>query len=258
MPLWRVRSTTRAKPRRPSSRGQSRARSSARRIISVTDVDRLKADPFEFYAKAILKLRRLEALDLDPTAAWKGTAVHKVLELWLQEDDCAPEKLIPRAEALLRGDAVHPLLRALWQPRLMEAIRWIEEQVEQDRDVGRLPVRAEVEGRAELSGVTLKGKADRIDRLVNGGLAIVDYKTGKAPNLNVVEAGFALQLGLLGLIAEAGGFPEIKGQPECFEYWSLAKHREGFGQRVQADKNSGPKPSSTIRGAISMRRRGTG
>ena len=209
------------------------------RIISVTDVDRLKADPFEFYAKAILKLRRLEALDLDPTAAWKGTAVHKVLELWLQEDDCAPEKLIPRAEALLRGDAVHPLLRALWQPRLMEAIRWIEEQVEQDRDVGRLPVRAEVEGRAELSGVTLKGKADRIDRLVNGGLAIVDYKTGKAPNLNVVEAGFALQLGLLGLIAEAGGFPEIKGQPECFEYWSLAKHREGFGQRVQADKRFG-------------------
>ena len=43
-------------------------------------------------------------------------------------------------------------------------------------------------------------------RLPTGGLAIVDYKTGKPPPAEAVEEGFALQLGLLGLIARAGGF----------------------------------------------------
>ena len=35
--------------------------------------------------------------------------------------------------------------------------------------------------------------------------------------------GFALQLGLLGLIARNGGFPDVSGEPECHEYWSLAR-----------------------------------
>ena len=57
----------------------------------------------------------------------------------------------------------------------------------------------------------MHGKADRIDRLADGGLAIVDYKTGKAPAQKAVDAGFALQLGLLGLIARAGGFEGVDG-----------------------------------------------
>jgi ATP-dependent helicase/nuclease subunit B len=210
------------------------------KVISVTNVDRLKADPFEFYAKAILKLRKLDPLDADPTAAWKGTAVHEVLQLWLQQDGCAADALIPRAEALLRSEAVHPLLRALWQPRVMEAIRWIAAEVEKDRAEGRLPYKAEAEGGTEIAGILLKGKADRIDRLPDGALAIIDYKTGQAPKLNAVEAGFALQLGLLGLIAEAHGFPDVAGRVRTFEYWSLAKDGRTFGKRVRADKNLGP------------------
>jgi ATP-dependent helicase/nuclease subunit B len=76
--------------------------------------------------------------------------------------------------------------------------------------------------------------------LPGGGLAIVDYKTGQPPRLNVVEAGFALQLGLLGMIADAGGFPNVAGKPCAFEYWSLAKDGGAFGKRVRADKNLGP------------------
>ena len=58
--------------------------------ISVTSVDRLKADPFAFYAQAVLGLRRLDPVDADHSAAWKGTAVHEVLEAWLRDDDCDP------------------------------------------------------------------------------------------------------------------------------------------------------------------------
>ena len=200
--------------------------------ISVTDVDRLKADPYAFYAKAILALRPWDPLDLDPTAAWKGTAVHEVLEAWFTEDDCDPDALVPRARAMLRQEAVHPLLRALWQPRLMDAIQWVIGKMAEDRDAGRAPIAAEIAGKTIIAGIELKGKADRIDRTAGGGLAIIDYKTGKAPTLKTIEAGFALQLGLLGLIALAGGFEDVGGTPEDFEYWSFA---EG-GKRTIADK----------------------
>ena len=209
------------------------------RAISVTSVDRLKADPFAFYAQAMLRLRRLDPVDADHSAAWKGIAVHKVLEEWLVHDDCNPEALLPRARALLQSETIHPMLRALWQPRLIEAINQVAEWEREDREAGRLPLKAEIAGETEIAGVTVNGKADRIDRFADGELAIVDYKTGKAPAQKAVDKGFALQLGLLGLIARAGGFSEVEGEPEAHEYWSLTKDRDKFGKRVCPDKNMG-------------------
>jgi len=209
------------------------------KVISVTALDRLKADPFAFYAQAMLRLRMLDPVDADHTAAWKGTAVHRVLEQWLAEDGCDPDLLLPRARKLLAGEAIHPMLRALWQPRLIEAIDWIAELERTNRAAGRRPLAAEIEGSTILAGVTLKGKADRIDRLADGALAIVDYKTGKAPAQKAVEEGFALQLGLLGLIARAGGFAAIAGEPGAHEYWSLAKDKDKFGKVSKADAKLG-------------------
>ena len=207
--------------------------------ISVTSVDRLKADPFAFYAQAVLGLRRLDPVDADHSAAWKGTAVHKVLEDWLRDDDCDPSKLVARAGALLNSATIHPMLRALWQPRLMEAIRWIEEQERANREAGRRPLAAERRGEAEFDGILLHGKADRIDRLSDGSLAIVDYKTGKAPTQKAVDAGYSLQLGLLGMIAEAGGFEGVAGRSRAHEYWSLSKYGDQFGKCVRPDKKMG-------------------
>jgi ATP-dependent helicase/nuclease subunit B len=207
--------------------------------ISVTAVDRLKADPFAFYAQAMLKLRRIDPVDADHTAAWKGSAVHEALEQWLLHDECDPAKLRPRAEQLLRDDAIHPMLRALWAPRLLEAIDWMA-QVERDNQAeGRRPLKAEVTGEAPIAGVTVHGRADRIDRLAGGGLAIIDYKTGAPPRQKAVDAGFALQLGLLGLIGRAGGFDGISGEPQAFEYWSLARNKDGFGKLMRPDKEMG-------------------
>lgn len=209
------------------------------KAISVTDVDRLKSDPFSFYARKILRLPVHDPVDADPSAAWKGTAVHDVLEAWLNADDCKPEALAPRITAMLSDDAVHPLQRALWRPRLEQAIAWVAQATAEDRALGRLPLKAEVKGEAEIAGVILNGKADRIDRLPGGGVAIVDYKTGKAPEPKAIASGFALQLGLLGLIARAGGFGPEHARPESFEYWSLAKHKGKFGYRRDAAGEGG-------------------
>ena len=105
------------------------------------------------------------------------------------------------------------MLRALWQPRLIEAIDWIAGLERDNQAEGRRPLKGEVKGEAVIAGVTVEGRADRIDRFADGGLAIVDYKTGKPPSQKAVDEGFALQLGLLGLIARAGGFEGVAGVP---------------------------------------------
>ncbi len=210
--------------RRPAPAPDPKLRPKA---ISVTEVDRLKADPYAFYARRMLGLAALDPVDADPTAAWRGSAVHAVLEAWMNEDDCDPAKLAARAEALLRSQAAHPLMRALWQPRLTEAIDFIAAEVERNRAGGRRPLAAEVRGACTLANVKLHGVADRIDRLADGSLAIVDYKTGGPPSAKAVREGYSLQLGLLGLIAEHQGFEGIEGVAACFEYWSLARDRAG-------------------------------
>ena len=209
-----------------------------RRIV-VTDLDRLKADPFAFYAKTILRLRPDEPVDADQTAAWKGTTVHAVLERWFKDDNCDPDRLAARARAMIEDESIHPMLRALWSPRLMEAIDWVAAEMAADRADGRETVLAEKKGEAVIAGVTLEGRVDRIDRLPDGKLAIVDYKTGQAPKTRAVTEGFALQLGLLSLIARAGGFGDTKGEAGCHEYWSLAKKNGQFGYRQSPDKDEG-------------------
>ncbi|MEG3177499.1 double-strand break repair protein AddB [Sphingomonas sp. RB3P16] len=195
--------------------------------IAVTDVDRLKADPYAFYAKRILGLAQLDPVDADPSAAWRGTAVHEILERWAREDACALDTLHDRARAMF--DQAHPMQRALWKPRLMEAIDWIVAQMGRNQDEGRTVLAVEQSGEAALAGVTLTGKFDRIDRLADGTLAVIDYKTGKPPSPAAVREGFSLQLGLLGLIAERGGFDGIAGKARGFEYWSLSKKGDAFG-----------------------------
>ncbi|SEQ68202.1 double-strand break repair protein AddB [Sphingobium sp. YR768] len=202
-------------------------------VIPVTDVDRLKADPFAFYAKRVLRLTRLDPVDADAGPAWRGTAVHDVLQRWAEAGTLDPADLEARARAMFDQPEVHPLLKALWQPRLIEAIRWIAAEVAKDKAEGRTILAVEQEGRAEIAGVTVMGKADRIDRLVDGRIGIIDYKTGKPPSARQVKAGYTLQLGLLGVIAELGGFEGLgtRVQAGDFEYWSLAKKGDQFGYR---------------------------
>jgi ATP-dependent helicase/nuclease subunit B len=194
--------------------------------LAVTAIDRLLSDPYQFYASAILRLRKLDALDAEPTAAWKGTVVHKVLERWHKAGGRAGELLAIAAEELAEMRA-HPLVRSLWWPRLERGLQWIDEQIAgQARKTGRTVLKSEIKGAMTFAGVKVHGRADRIDMLEGDGLAVVDYKTGQPPSAAMVQQGFALQLGTLALIARAGGFEGVAGEPRGFEYWSLGKAKE--------------------------------
>jgi ATP-dependent helicase/nuclease subunit B len=64
------------------------------------------------------------------------------LQDWLLHDECDPDRLRPRAEQLLADATIHPMLRALWAPRLLEAIDWIAELERANQAEGRRPLRA--------------------------------------------------------------------------------------------------------------------
>jgi ATP-dependent helicase/nuclease subunit B len=214
------------------------------RALAVTRLDRLKADPYAFYAQQMLGLSALDPVDAEPSPAWRGNAVHQVLEEWAKQDGCDPSKLADRAEKMLDGIAGHPVLRALWTPRLREAIGWIADEMLGALASGRKPLVAEVFGEAMLGGIRLYGKVDRIDRLADGALAIIDYKTGQPPGPKQVAAGYAMQLGLLGLIAERDGFKGIAGKAAAFEYWSLAQKDGQLGHVAPATgKRAGIDPA---------------
>jgi ATP-dependent helicase/nuclease subunit B len=199
--------------------------------ISITQVDELKGDPYSFYARKILRLRNLDPVDADATPAWRGNEIHDVLEDWAKQDDCVPDALVARAESRLADPAFPPILRALWQPRITAALRWVANETERLKsEDGRIVADAEADGEIILSGITLKGRADRIDRLSDGSLAIVDYKSGKAPAAKAINAGFKLQLGLVGALAERGALKKVSGKATAFEYWSLAKAGKAFGE----------------------------
>jgi ATP-dependent helicase/nuclease subunit B len=98
---------------------------------------------------------------------------------------------------------------------------------EAERRAGIAASLTELQGRLELSGphgpFLLTATADRIDRLHDGRLAIIDYKTGQLPKASAIELGFAPQLPLEAAIAAAGGFPDIPPAPVAeLAHWRLS------------------------------------
>ncbi len=201
------------------------------RRLSVTRIETWMGDPYALYAREILRLKPLDPLDADPGAAERGTLVHAALERFLE---AFPDEL--PADALDRlmeigAEVFHPISAkpgafAFWWPRFRRVARWFlaEEQT-------RRPAIAEsfVEVTGELvidaphAPFILTAKADRIDRMSDGALEIIDYKTGAPPEKKKVDRGFAPQLPLEAAIAMAGGFEGLpRGPVGSLAFWRLS------------------------------------
>ncbi|TCM21738.1 ATP-dependent helicase/nuclease subunit B [Novosphingobium sp. PhB165] len=240
-----------AAPVPPHPRPQPMPGADQRRVdLSVTGLDRLRGDPYEFYANAVLGLSRLDALDAEPSAAWKGEVAHLVMERWHKAGEPVNE-LHAIARQVLAEKNAHPLMRALWWPRLSAALDTFRDMVLAHKTHGRRVIATEARGEMRYRDIRIHGRADRLDRLADGKLGVVDYKTGSPPSTRRVEEGFALQLGLVAMIAEAGGFKDlqdltIRGEAEAFEYWSMAKSKDTIGYTTtplkEAGKRSGIAP----------------
>ncbi len=213
---------------RPAAKPRPAPPADARpRRISVTAVDRLARDPFAYYANQILGLSPLAPLSAAPDPRWRGTRVHALFERWVRAGATA-EAFEAELAALASDPALDAIARAFWLPRIEPALRWAARQLIDAE--GRTALKAEAWGEIALDGVTLTGKADRIDRLPDGRLAIVDYKTGGAPTAKAAFDRLDNQLGLLGLIGQQGGMKGVDAaEIGALEYWSLRPDRKAGG-----------------------------
>ncbi|NQU60701.1 MAG: double-strand break repair protein AddB [Rhodospirillales bacterium] len=205
------------------------------RELSVTQVETWIRDPYAVYARHILKLRPLEAIDAEPGAADRGLIIHAALHAFLEKygDDLpedAERQLLEIGRRVFKDWQVPPGVDAFWWPRFERIAGWFIDYEKNRRDAGFKTVATEIKGAMDIDGpggaFRLTARADRIDRRADIGLAVMDYKTGQTPTAPQVEAGLSPQLPLEAAIAEAGGFKGLKAETTAqLVYLSLSGGR---------------------------------
>jgi len=151
--------------------------------------------PFSAIARFRLRARPLEEPSFAPDGALIGTLIHELLQrVWqtlkdsetlAQYDTAALQaKVGPLAVATLddigrrRPDLFTPRFRELEAKRLTRLIiDWLE--LERERTQPFSVQALEQDQAIELRGLRLSTRADRVDRLADGSLAVIDYKTGR-------------------------------------------------------------------------------
>ena len=199
--------------------------------LSVTEIETWLADPYAIYAKHILKLRKLDPLEQGTDAADYGSVVHAGIARVIGEHGATwPANggavLREAFEKEMNEASLRPALIAWWRPRLGLIADWIDEmECQRRQSKPRVAVVAEKDGHTDLAtarGFRLRGVADRIEKLADGTIALLDYKTGVAPKANDVEGGKAPQLTLeAAMIARAGFGAQWEGVVSELSYWKL-------------------------------------
>jgi ATP-dependent helicase/nuclease subunit B len=216
------------------------------RALSVTRIETWIRDPYAIFAREILRLRPLDAIDADPGAAERGSVIHKILERFFAANGGpalpadALDRLLDIGRATFAELGTGPAVRAFWWPRFARAARWFVDFDRRWRAAGGRPLASEVSGVIEIDAprgpFRLTARADRIDRLDDSRLAILDYKTGQTPTWPQVKSGLAPQLALEAAIACAGGFEGIAAAEVArLVYVRLSGGRTPGEDRVLAD-----------------------
>ncbi len=209
--------------------------------LSITDIATLISDPYAIYLSKILKIRKLDSLDEESDAGQFGNIVHAGLAAYFagKPDFSAPgavDELNNALQISMRKTRPRAALQHWWDARLQRIARWVVETERERRSIFGDPPLLSLELSGNLTVAekfTLTGRADRIERRVDGSVFIVDYKTGTAPDTKSVLSGRAPQLPLEAMMAQAGAFGEAFTRPvNEIAVWKLS------GGRIEGNETS--------------------
>jgi ATP-dependent helicase/nuclease subunit B len=208
--------------------------------LSVTEIEHWLRDPYTIYARHILRLRPLDAVDTPPGARDRGNVIHEAIGDFTKKfadglpADAAAELIALGKKHFSALDA-YPEARAFWWPRFERIARWLA-TFETERRARIDTLYGEIGGKFDISlgerSFRLTARADRIERLADGSYAILDYKTGTPPAVKQVRIGFAPQLTLEAAMLRGGGFANIPAGASVSELAYVAvKGGEPAGER---------------------------
>ncbi|HEX3936653.1 MAG TPA: double-strand break repair protein AddB [Xanthobacteraceae bacterium] len=185
--------------------------------LSITEIEDWLRDPYTIYARHVLRLRVLDAVDTEPGAAERGTIIHAAVGAFTQ-NFATGLPADPLRELLALGEPHFlaledfPEARAFWWPRFVRIAHWFIRWDAARRDA-IAGLAAEIRGEIEIAlpdgTFRLRGIADRIERDSTGRCIILDYKTGSVRSEKQVRTGLAPQLTLEAAILRRGGFAGI-------------------------------------------------
>ena len=187
--------------------------------LSVTRVETLRRDPYSIYAERILRLKPLDGLAADLGPRETGTIMHEIVANFVVDfphgalPPGAGQRLIERARKAFRERLEDAEFRTFFWPRIEATlVSYVEWEGERRADL--VSILVEQTGSLDLtladgSRFRLSAQADRIEKLRDGTIALIDFKTGAPPSPLEINVGFAPQLTLEAAIVERGGFAAI-------------------------------------------------
>ena len=204
------------------------------RQLSVTEIETWLRDPYAIYARHVLRLIPLEALNDEVGPLERGHALHAAVEEFVRRFPAAlpadaVQQLAAIADTIFEQAGIPQSALAVWRPRFLDAAQGFIE-VERARRTNIVTPHVEKKGRlvfpAPGGDFTLTGRADRIDVMADGTATIVDYKSGTPPTADQVEAMLAPQLPLEAAMLAEDGFGIGALRAEELLYISLADGRK--------------------------------
>ncbi|MFM9974583.1 MAG: double-strand break repair protein AddB [Beijerinckiaceae bacterium] len=189
--------------------------------LSLTEIGQLYRDPYAIYARHILDLAPLDPLEQSVDARDRGSIIHEALARFVEESwivwptDPLARLITIGRESFAKVQHLEQV-GAFWWPVFERVAVWFVAWETERRPMlahsnveraGSMPLAL-----ADGTLFKLRGRADRIDLCKDGGLAIVDYKSGSAPTSPQVQENFEPQLTLTAAIAQSGGFETIPAQ----------------------------------------------
>lgn len=206
------------------------------RQLRVTDIETWLRDPYAIYALRVLNLRKLEPLDPPVGAADYGRIVHEGMRLFLGRHGAAlpPDaetELCAAMDAALAAAAMPDAAAAWWRPRLHRIAAWVacEERARRAR-LSPVAILPEVPGEwtfaAPAGPFTLRGRADRIEVMQDGSVAVLDYKTTKPPAAAEIDRGRAPQMPLEAAMLAADAFAGVTGTAAELTFWHISGGHE--------------------------------
>jgi len=191
--------------------------------LSVSAITMLRDNPYRFYARYILGLKPLNPLNKKGDHRAVGNIIHALCasfwERYRQMPFSSVEEgarfFIAEGEKRVMSQGYDPYFACQLRNRIEQIGFWFADEALRMEEEGIAFMAAEARGRLACGDTWIEAKADSLHE-GDGGLTLVDYKTGSSPLKQDIHKQRDVQLTLEALIARAGGF-------------------DGIGQRAVAD-----------------------